>query len=115
MWDKILVATSAVIPVLGFEEWYCTNLSDILLFPDYFYEELEFDSKGQLKIIGGLLGNGRFEKQMILSKKALYPGYADTTDKNTTGVHEIVQLIDKIDGVTDGIPERLLKHQYEIL
>ncbi|MBW8242869.1 zinc-dependent peptidase [Muricauda oceani] len=112
--DKILIAASAVIPVFGFEEWHYTNLSGILLYPDYFNEDLEFDSKGQLRNIGGLVGSGRFEKQMILSKKALYHGFANTTDKSNTGIHEFVHLIDKIDDVTDGVPERLLKHQYTI-
>ena len=112
--DKILIAASAVIPVFGFEEWHYTNLSGILLYPDHFNEDLEFDSKGQLRNIGGLVGNGRFEKQMILSKKALYHGFANTTDKSNTGIHEFVHLIDKIDDVTDGFPERLLTHQYTI-
>lgn len=112
--DKILIASSAVIPVFGFEEWHYTNLSGILLYPDHFNEDLEFNSKGQLRNIGGLVGNGRFEKQMILSKKALYHGFANTTDKSNTGIHEFVHLIDKIDEVTDGVPERLLTHQYAI-
>ncbi|WP_339652568.1 M90 family metallopeptidase [uncultured Maribacter sp.] len=113
--DKILIAASAVIPVFGFEEWHYTNLSGILLYPDHFNEDLEFNSKGQLRNIGGLVGNGRFEKQMILSKKALYHGFANTTDKSNTGIHEFVHLIDKIDDVTDGVPERLLlAHQYAI-
>ena len=36
--DKILIATSAVIPVFGFEEWHYTNLSGILLYSEYFIE-----------------------------------------------------------------------------
>ncbi|WP_419197727.1 zinc-dependent peptidase [Maribacter cobaltidurans] len=112
--DKILIATSAVIPVFGFEEWHYTNLSGILLYPDHFNEDLEFNSKGQSRNIGGIVGNGRFEKQMILSKKALYHGFNNTSDKNNTGIHEFVHLIDKIDDVTDGVPERLIKHQYAI-
>jgi len=112
--DKILIAASAVIPVFGFKEWHYTNLSGILLYPDHFNEDLEFDSKEQLRTIGGLVGNGRFENQMILSKKALYYGFANTTDKSNTGIHEFAHLIDKIDDVIDGVPERLLQHQYAI-
>ena len=112
--DKILIAASAVIPVFGFEEWHYTNLSGILLYPDHFNEDLEFESKGQLRNIGGLVGNGRFEKQMILSKKALYHGFKNTTDKSNTGIHEFVHLIDKLDDRTDGVPERLMEHQYAI-
>uniref|UniRef100_UPI004048CA6B zinc-dependent peptidase n=1 Tax=Mariniflexile sp. TaxID=1979402 RepID=UPI004048CA6B len=70
--DKILVAASAVIPVFGFKEWHYTNLSGILLYPDNFNEDMQFGSKDKSRNIGGIVGNGRFEKQMILSKKALY-------------------------------------------
>ena len=112
--DKIFVAASAVIPVFGFKEWHYTNLSGILLYPDNFNEDMQFSSKDSLRNIGGLVGNGRFEKQMILSKKALYHGFMNTSDKNNTGIHEFVHLIDKMDGLTDGVPERLLAHQYAI-
>ncbi|WP_338360046.1 M90 family metallopeptidase [Yeosuana marina] len=112
--DKILIAASAVIPVFGFKEWHYTNLSGILLYPDYFNEDMQFSSKDNSRNIGGIVGNGRFEKQMILSKKALYHGFKNTTDKSNTGIHEFVHLIDKMDGLTDGVPERLLAHQYAI-
>jgi Mlc titration factor MtfA (ptsG expression regulator) len=112
--DKLLVACSAVIPVFGFKEWHYFNLSGVLLYPDYFDEDLEFADSAKARNIGGLVGTGRFEKQMILSKRALHAGFDNTTDKNNTGIHEFVHLIDKMDGVTDGIPERLLGHQYVI-
>ena len=51
---------------------------------------------------------------MILSKRALHLGFANTTDKSNTGIHEFVHLIDKMDGVTDGIPEQLMNNQYAI-
>ncbi|MGK0385801.1 MAG: Mlc titration factor MtfA (ptsG expression regulator) [Patiriisocius sp.] len=57
-----------------------------------------------------MVGNGRFEGQMILSKKALHSGFSNKIDKNNRGVHEFALLIDK----TDGIPERLLENQYAI-
>ncbi len=112
--DKILIAASAVIPVFGFKEWHYTNLSGILLYPDNFNEDMQFSSKDNSRNIGGIVGNGRFEKQMILSKKALYHGFKNTTDKSNTGIHEFVHLIDKLDDRTDGVPERLLQHQYAI-
>ncbi|WCO01269.1 M90 family metallopeptidase [Psychroserpens ponticola] len=112
--DKILIAASAVIPVFGFKEWHYTNLSGILLYPDNFNEDMGFSSKDNSRNIGGLVGNGRFEKQMILSKKALYHGFNNTSDKSNTGIHEFVHLIDKLDDRTDGVPERLLEHQYAI-
>ncbi|WP_452600756.1 M90 family metallopeptidase [Pontimicrobium sp. MEBiC06410] len=112
--DKVLIAASAVIPVFGFKEWHYTNLSGILLYPDNFNEDMQFGAKDKTRNIGGVVGNGRFEKQMILSKKALYHGFKNTTDKSNTGIHEFIHLIDKLDDRTDGIPERLLEHQYAI-
>ncbi|SDD90802.1 hypothetical protein SAMN05421636_102288 [Pricia antarctica] len=112
--DKILIAASAIIPIFGFEEWHYTNLSGILLYSDYFNGDLEFDGNGESRNIAGLVGNGRFEKQMILSRKALYHGFENSNDKSNTAIHEFVHLIDKMDDFTDGIPERLLKHGYTI-
>ena len=73
--DKILIAASAVIPVFGFKEWHYTNLSGILLYPDNFNEDIQFSSKDNSRSIGGIVGNGRFEKQMILSKKSIVPRF----------------------------------------
>ena len=112
--DKILIAASAVIPVFGIKEWHYTNLSGILLYPDNFNEFIQFSSNDTLRNIGGIVGNGRFEKQMILSKKALYQGFKNTTDKSNIGIRQFVHLIDKLDDRTDGLPERLLEHQYAI-
>ena len=112
--DKILIAASAVIPVFGFNEWHYTNLSGILLYPDTFNEDLEFEGHANARMITGMVGTGRFEKQMILSKKALYSGFNNSYDKNNTAIHEFVHLIDKMDGVTDGVPERLIEHPYVI-
>jgi hypothetical protein len=112
--DKVLIAASAVIPVFGFKEWHYPNLKNILLYPDHFNEDLEFDKGSKSKNIGGLVGNGKFEKQMILSQKALYHGFQNKTDKNNTGIHEFIHLIDKLDGAADGIPNVLMKHQYTI-
>ncbi|WP_318641121.1 M90 family metallopeptidase [Flavobacterium ardleyense] len=110
--DKILVAASAVIPVFGFKEWHYHNLSGVLLYPDTFNDDLQFDTKHKKRTILGLVGTGRFENQMILSRKALHDGFNITSDKHNTAVHEFVHLIDKMDGVTDGVPERLIQKPY---
>jgi|TARA_R110002051_G_scaffold10175_3_gene38681 Mlc titration factor MtfA (ptsG expression regulator) len=110
--DKMLVAASAVIPVFNFAEWHYNNLSTVLIYPDHFNEDLNFAQTEGDRHIGGLVGTGRFKNQMILSRKALYHGFNNATDKGNTAVHEFVHLIDKTDGMTDGIPERLLEHQY---
>ncbi|AXG73006.1 peptidase [Flavobacterium arcticum] len=112
--DKILIASSAVIPVFGFDDWHYNNLSGVLLYPDYFNKDLDFADTAESRNIGGLVGNGRFENKMILSRKALHHGFMNTTDKNNTGIHEFVHLIDKMDGSIDGVPKILLTHQYAI-
>lgn len=110
--DKLLIAASAVIPVFGFSDWHYNNLSGIIVYPDNFNGDLEFESQGNKRVISGLVGSGRFEKQMIISKKALRYGFGNDTDKDNTSIHEFVHLIDKLDGEADGVPERLLQHQY---
>ena len=41
-------------------------------------------------------------------------GFRNETDKKNTAIHEFVHLIDKSDGVIDGVPELLLSKQYAI-
>ncbi len=112
--DKILVAASAVIPVFGFAEWHYPNLSSVLLYPDNFNENLQFDPENESRFISGLVGSGQFKNQMILSKKALYAGFSNPSDAENTAIHEFVHLIDKMDGMADGVPERLMKEPYII-
>ncbi len=109
--DRLLVAASAVIPVFGFENWNYPNIKTVLIYPDYFNEDLEFHSKAKNKNIGGLVGNGRFDNQMILSRRALHHGFTNKTDKGNTGIHEFVHLLDKLDGKIDGIPSKLMDNK----
>ncbi len=104
--DIVLVATSAIIPVFYFKNWQYTNLNTVLIYPDYFDKDLNY--KTGERNIAGLVGTGRFENQMILSKKALHHGFKNKTDKYNTAIHEFVHLIDKMDGVVDGIPKVLM-------
>ncbi|TXD48439.1 zinc-dependent peptidase [Polaribacter sp. IC073] len=112
--DTLLIAASAVIPVFRFPKWNYSNLTTVLIYPDYFDEDLQFDPKTKYRTIGGLVGTGRFEDQMILSKKALYHGFNNKTDKNNTAIHEFIHLLDKADGIIDGVPAVLLEKQYII-
>ncbi len=41
---------------------------------------------------------------MILSKPDLIQGFRNATDKRNVGVHEFAHLVDKSDGVIDGVP-----------
>jgi Mlc titration factor MtfA (ptsG expression regulator) len=110
--DRILVAASAVIPIFNFGDWRYNNLSTVLIYPDHFNQELEFTGDFNGRNIAGMVGTGRYESQLLLSRKALHHGFTNATDKGNTAIHEFVHLLDKLDGDTDGIPERLLEHQY---
>ena len=74
----------------------------------------KFDTEGSDRDILGMVGNGYMEGKMILSKPALKHGFKNESDKKNTAIHEFVHLIDKADGIIDGIPLLLLEKQYTI-
>ena len=108
--DKLLVASSAVIPVFGFKKWKYYNLNNVLLYPDSFNKE-KFLASGYEKNTLGMIGNGPMQNVMILSKPSLRWGYQSVSTSNT-GIHEFVHLLDKEDGEVDGLPEALLNRKY---
>jgi Mlc titration factor MtfA (ptsG expression regulator) len=110
--DKILIASSAVIPIFAFPEWKYLNLQEVLVYPDSFNRK--FSTNSEDNNILGMVGNGYLEGKMILSQKALRLGFSNITDKNNTAIHEFIHLIDKMDGKTDGIPQLLLDKQYSL-
>ncbi len=110
--DKILVASSAIIPIFRFSDWRYVNLNEVLLYPDMFNEKLE--TSGEDRRIMGMVGSGYMEGKMILSKKALHHGFSNSSDKKNTAIHEFVHLIDKLDGATDGVPSLLMDNQYAL-
>lgn len=110
--DKLLVAASAIIPVFQFPNWHYTNLEEVLLYPDMFNEK--FETNGSGRSILGMVGTGYMDGKMILSKKALHHGFSNMSDRKNTAIHEFVHLIDKMDGVMDGMPSLLLENQYAI-
>lgn len=110
--DKLLVASSAIIPIFAFESWKYSNIKEVLVYPSSFNES--FDTQGQNRFIAGMVGTGYMEGKMILSKQALQHGFKNESDKKNTAIHEFVHLIDKSDGATGGIPSLLLEKQYAI-
>jgi Mlc titration factor MtfA (ptsG expression regulator) len=110
--DKVLVASSAVIPIFEFGDWKYSNIDEVLLYPSLFNEN--FDTEGPDRRISGMVGSGYMEGMMILSKPALIHGFKNESDKQNTAIHEFVHLIDKTDGTIDGIPTLLLEKQYSI-
>ena len=109
--QRIMVASSAVIPVFAFPGSRYPNLEEVLLYPDSF--NMEFETSGNnSRDIAGMVGTGFMNGKMILSKHALEEGFSNKTDKRNTAIHEFVHLVDKSDGDIDGIPEHLLDKQY---
>jgi Mlc titration factor MtfA (ptsG expression regulator) len=102
----VLVASSAIIPIFGFADWYYP-LTDVLLYEDRFNDA--YETTGDDRTILGMVGEGgALQSTMVLSKPALHEGFANETSKGNTGIHEFVHLLDKVDGATDGLPEYLL-------
>lgn len=108
--DRILIASSAVIPIFGFPDWKYPNLTNVILYPDTFNNDFQFE--GGSRNIMGMVGTGYMNGQMILSRQALVKGFSKNSGKENTGVHEFVHLLDKTDGATDGIPENLMSQEY---
>ncbi len=107
--DTVLIASSAVIPVFAFKDWHYATLSAVILYPDNFNEDFQFSDKSKSKRIAGVVGTGRLEGKMILSRKALHHGFKNDNDGRNTAIHEFVHLIDKMDDRVDGIPQILLQ------
>jgi Mlc titration factor MtfA (ptsG expression regulator) len=99
--DKLLIASSAIIPIFKFPGWSYQNLQEVLLYPEHFDEDMNIGSKS--KAILGMVGYGYMNGQMILSKKSLRHGFSNETDKQNTAIHEFIHLIDKSDGAIDGV------------
>lgn len=101
--DKLLVASSAAIPVFGFPDWNYTFLDEVLLYPGSFDSKYTINSKEET--ITGMVGSGgTMEGKMILSKPSLHAGFNNSGDKQNVGIHEFIHLLDKEDGTIDGIP-----------
>ena len=105
--DRLLIASSAIIPVFYFDKWKYSNLSTVLLYPHAFNKE-EFLSEDSDRDVSGMVGNGPMQRIMILSLPQLRDGYSAHAGAVNVGIHEFVHLLDKEDGDVDGMPEALL-------
>ncbi|MGL1886159.1 MAG: zinc-dependent peptidase [Reichenbachiella sp.] len=100
--DRLLVASSAVIPLFGFPAWSYDHLDEVILYPSSFDRNFNLGSKDE--IITGMVGNGPMEGKVILSKPSLHVGFEISNDKKNVGIHEFVHLFDKETGAVNGIP-----------
>ena len=102
--DQLLVGISAVIPIFRFKNWEYDFLNEVILYPKAVKGEGIFEGS----YVNGLVGSGPMEGRMILAKAALYHAYTNNTDRKNVGIHEFAHIIDKQDGVIDGVPSVLL-------
>jgi len=110
--DRVLIASSAVIPIFGFPDWRYHNLTNVILYPDTFDHEFQFE--GENRNILGMVGSGYMNGQMLLSRAALTKGFSQNAGAENAAIHEFVHLLDKSDGATDGVPENLMAQQYTL-
>jgi Mlc titration factor MtfA (ptsG expression regulator) len=108
--DRLLIASGAIIPVFEISDWQYINLHEVLLYPGAFNED--FDQAGSDRPFGGMVGNGAMQHVMILTKWQLRQGFINEQDTHNTAIHEFVHLIDKMDGTLDGVPEIILERKY---
>lgn len=106
---KLLVAASAIIPVFAFPDFEYDNINEILIYPESFDEEY---NTGNKKRILGMVGDGAMNRMMILSKKDILASFDGSRTVDNVALHEFVHLIDKKDGVIDGIPAILMNRAY---
>jgi len=109
--DRLMVASSAVIPIFRFKDWSYRNITNVLLYPDTFDKDFQYEGAEGRNIMG-MVGTGYMNGQMLLSRSALVKGFSSQAGDSNTAIHEFVHLLDKADGETDGIPENFLPHEY---
>lgn len=110
--DRLLVASSAIIPVWAFPRWHYFNLAVVYLLPAAFDENFICGTPNAR--ISGMVGTGPMAGKLALSKPHLHQGFSNKRDKHNVGIHEFVHLIDMADGACDGYPERLKEYSYAI-
>jgi Mlc titration factor MtfA (ptsG expression regulator) len=106
---KLLIASSAVIPIFGFKNWDYRRLKEVLVYPRAFKRDFLNSEEGGNVL--GMAGDGILSQVVILSKPAVIQGFAGQADGHNTAIHEFVHLIDGADGEFDGIP-RLMEQKY---
>jgi Mlc titration factor MtfA (ptsG expression regulator) len=78
-----------------------------LIYPDRFEQGFSFGSTNDHNTLG-MVGTGAMNGMMILSKPDLLQGFRNAGDKRNVGLHEFAHLVDKSDGIVDGIPSASL-------
>jgi MtfA peptidase len=110
---RLMVASSAIIPTFAFPNYNYPRVHSILIYPNSFDEEFQTQRfEGHKEFISGMVGNRFMDGTVILSKPDLVKAFDGMPHSGNVGIHEFVHLLDKEDGVIDGIPELLMQHSY---
>jgi hypothetical protein len=112
---KLLVAASAIIPTFAFPLFEYPSINEILIYPNAFNESFQTEGEeGETKNILGMVGDNFLKHTVVLSKPDLLLGFDGTAKRQNVGIHEFVHILDRSDGIVDGIPEALMDHQYAL-
>jgi len=104
---KMLVASSAIIPIFGFHDWEYQNLGEVLIFPGSI-KRYENEKNEVVSEMLGRVNPFQNDHYVTLSKPALERGFNDMQDRKNVGIHEFAHLLDQADGEIDGIPKAYL-------
>lgn len=100
---KVLVASSAIIPIFGFRDWEYRNLGEVLVFPGSIKKYKNEKNEAVSEVLGRV-NPFQNDHYVTLSKPALERGFNDMADRKNVGIHEFAHMLDQADGQIDGTP-----------
>lgn len=109
---RALVGASAVIPIMGFDDFEYSRLGEVLIYPGSFDNQYQTEADGDANILG-MVGTSHLSGVMILSKPSLIAGFQNESDKRNVGIHEFAHLVDRADGDIDGVPPSICSETFE--
>ena len=110
---RLMVASSAIIPVFAFPGYTYPHVNEVLIYPNSFDSTFQTQRyQGHRQYISGMVGDRFMNGTVVLSKADLVRDFDGMKGRTNVGVHEFVHLLDKADGAVDGIPEMLMQHRY---
>lgn len=104
---KVLVGSSAIIPIFGFRDWEYRNLGEVIVFPGSIAKYKDDETEAVSEVLG-LVNPFQNDHYVTLSKPALERGFNDMQDRKNVGIHEFAHILDQADGEIDGIPKEYL-------
>ena len=103
--DRVLVAASAQMLLLGTTESRYPGLREVLLQPRHFDEDGQ--ARDPERDMLGMVGEELLSSTMILSREDLRAAFGPTPEVHV-GVHEFAHWLDRLDGAADGVPTMYL-------